>query len=163
MTAAWRSRARGAALAGDQLFVFFGVVLVANAAFCYAYPKVEVLTVAGVFYAFAAFVAVRALITAQTGSSRIRQVALTTLLAALGTVWAFQSLGVHHLLQTQAFEDRLVWARLDPKDTQTLVKMGLHTDARARLLIAKLRQNALELRVPNRYLLPHWADEWWND
>ena len=38
---------------------------------------------------------------------------------------------------------------------------GLLDDPQATALIGQLRRDALEMRLPNRYTLPRWADRWW--
>ena len=75
------------------------------------------------------------------------------------TVWAFRSAGVHHLMRVQAFQQRSDWAfRMD-----TIRDAGLPDDPQATALIGQLRRDALEMRLPNRYTLPRWADRWWGE
>ena len=167
-TAAARVRARAweNPLRQDQLLFVFAAVLIANAVFAYAYAKHEIISVAGAFYALAAFVAVRHVIA--SGGLRASgyhgwrgaRVGLCLLLAALAGAWAFRSAGVHHMLQTQAFRERLEWARLDP---ETIADRGYPSDARARALTAQLRREALDLRIANPSELPAWADDWWGE
>ena len=164
-TAAARVRARAwrKPLPHDQLLFVFAAVLIANAVFAYVYAKHEIISVAGAFYALAAFVAVRHVIEAgglkASGYHRAR-VGLCLLLGALAGAWAFRSAGVHHMLQTQAFRERLEWARLDP---EKIADRGYPSDARARALAAQLRREALDLRLANPSELPAWADDWWGE
>jgi hypothetical protein len=176
-----RARAWENPLRHDQLLFVFAVVLFANAVFAYAYAKHEIISVAGAFYAFAAFVAMRHVIGsgglpfdfAQGTPSDSRavkasgyhgwrgaRVGLCLLLGALAAAWAFRSAGVHHMLQTQAFRERLEWARLDP---DKIADRGYPSDARARALAAQLRREALDLRIANPSELPAWADDWWGE
>jgi hypothetical protein len=170
---AWESPTRH-----DQLLFVFAAVLLANAVFAYAYAKHEIISVAGAFYAFAAYVAVRHAIDAggvigagdvigrgglkasAYHRSELARVALCLLLGALAAAWAFRSAGVHHMLQTQAYRERLEWARLDP---ERIAERGYPSDARARALAAQLRRDALDLRLANPNLLPGWADDWWGE
>ena len=64
------------------------------------------------------------------------------------------------MLQTQAFRERLEWARLDP---DKIADRGYPSDARARALTAQLRREALDLRIANPNELPAWADDWWGE
>jgi hypothetical protein len=167
-TAAARVRARAweKPLHHDQLLFVFAVVLIANAVFAYAYAKHEIISVAGAFYALAAFVAVRHVVESggvkASGYRRLgrARVGLCLLLGALAAAWAFRSVGVHHMLQTQAFRERLEWARLDP---DKIADRGYPSDARARALAAQLRREALDLRLANPSELPAWADDWWGE
>ena len=164
---AWKNPTRH-----DQLLFVFAAVLLANAVFAYAYAKHEIISVAGAFYAIATFVAMRHAIESGglTGAGGLKAsgyhnrgpagVALCVLLGVLATAGAFRSAGVHHMLQTQAYRERLEWARLD---AERIAERGYPSDARARALAAQLRRDALDLRIANPNLLPGWADDWWGE
>ncbi len=171
--ARWRHRAPTVPASSLQLLTIFAVVLIANAVFSYAYTKHEIISVAGAFYAFAAYVAVRYAIDIggrDVGSAGLNasgsqigafaRVALCVLLGVLAFAWAFRSAGVHHMLQTQAFRERLEWARLDP---ERIAERGYPSDAQARALTAQLRRDALDLRLANTNEVPAWADDWWGE
>jgi len=64
------------------------------------------------------------------------------------------------MLQTQAFRERVEWARLDP---ERIAERGYPSDARARALTAQLRREALDLRIANTNEVPAWADDWWGE
>ena len=64
------------------------------------------------------------------------------------------------MLQTQAFRERVEWARLDP---ERIAERGYPSDAPARALTAQLRREALDLRVANTNEVPAWADDWWGE
>ena len=139
----------------------FVAVLLANAALSFAYTKHEIVSVAGAFYALAAFAAGRyAIEHACEPGSRIAQVTLCVTLATISSVWAFRSVGVHHIIQVQAFKEQLQWARLD---TDRLAEREYPSDARARALAASLRRDALTLPIPNPHLLRGWPDTWWGE
>ena len=144
----------------DQLVFLFCAVLPANAVLSYAYTKDEILSVAGVFYACAAFAAARHMLAYVDRRPRlISRVLCGAILFAVATVWAFRSAGVHHLIRVQAFQQRSDWAfRMD-----TIRDAGLPDDPQATALIGQLRRDALEMRLPNRYTLPRWADRWWGE
>jgi hypothetical protein len=156
---AWKSPTRH-----DQLLFVFAAVLIANAVFAYAYAKHEIISVAGAFYAVAAFVAIRYAIEPGGVGGYLGPVGgripFCVLLGALAVAWAFRSAGVHHMLQTQAFRERLEWARFDPDD---IADRGYPSDPRARALTTQLRREALEIRMANPNELPAWADDWWGE
>ena len=143
--------------ADRQLLVMAGVVLIANSVISFAYTKHEILSVAGAFYAFAAFVTARCVIDSWHASTRLAGAAALMVLAMVATTWTFRTAGVHHMLRVQAFQVRVDWARLSPdlmRDTGSLEGRV------AAALVRHLRRDALEAPVTNRYLLPRWADRW---
>jgi hypothetical protein len=171
--AAWRGRGPKLSRSDTQLFGLFGVVLIANAAVSYAYTKHEIISIAGAFYAFAAYVAVRYAIHAagsgETSEYRNgiagpgltwRPIVSSVLLGVLALAWTLRSAGVHHMIQVQAFRERLEWARLDP---ERIAERGYPSDARSRALTAQLRRDALDLRLPNPSEAPAWADDLWGE
>ena len=145
----------------DQFLLLFVAILLSNAALSFAYTKHEIVSVAGAFYALAAFAAARHAID-RLGERRawMPQMALCVALAVLSSVWAFRSVGVHHVIQVQAFKEQLQWARLD---TTRLAEREYPSDARAQALAESLRRDALALRIPNPHLLPAWPDMWWGE
>ena len=156
-----------------RLLDMFGVVLIANAVVSYAYTKHEIISIAGAFYAFAAYVAVRYAIrlagcrqgiedAGGPGRPRLTwgPIGMCVLLGALACAWALRSAGVHHMIQVQAFRERLEWARLDP---ERIAERGYPSDARSRALTAQLRRDALDLRLPNPNEVPAWADDLWGE
>ena len=156
-----RGRARSMPRLSDQFLVLFVAVLLANSALSYAYTKHEIVSVAGAFYALAAFAAARhAIERMREPGGRMSQAALCVVLAALASAWAFRSVGVHHVIQVQAFKEQLQWARLD---VTRLAERDYPSDARAQALAASLRRDALTLRIPNPHLLPGWPDAWWGE
>jgi hypothetical protein len=157
-----RGRATGWLREDDQFVAIFVALLLANAAMSYAYTKHEIVSVAGAFYAYAAFVAARYTVTAvRETSAAPAGVLLVLLVAGLSTLWAFRSVGVHHVIQIQAFKEQLQWARLDPARLDE--RDNYPSDARAQALAAQLRRDALELRLANPSLLRAWPDSWWGE
>ena len=137
-----------------------GVVLIANSVFSFAYTRHEILSVAGAFYAFAAFVAARCAVESWNASTRLTGAAVLMFLAMVATTWTFRTAGVHHMLRVQAFKVRVDWARLSPdlmKDT------GLPEERMTASLVRHLRQDAIDAPVTNPYLLPRWFDRWWGE
>jgi hypothetical protein len=153
-----RGRVPDARRTDNQLLLVAGAVLVANAAISYAYAKHETISVAGAFYALAAFVAVRhALASIQLRPhGRARAVAIAVMVA-MASLWAFRSAGVHHLLQTQAFKLRNDWVFVpSPPDDSP-------EGRRAAALVRQLRHDAYTMRVTNPGMLPRWIDDWWGE
>jgi hypothetical protein len=162
-TVVWRVRQRNLAWhdADGQLLAQAGAVLVANSVLSYAYTKHEILSVAGAFYACAAFVAARYAIDEwHTARSRMVSAAMILVLAVMATMWAGRSLGVHHMLRVQAFRTRVDWARVSP---ERMLDTGSRKERADAALIRRLRGDALAMPVVNPYLLPRWADRWWGE
>jgi hypothetical protein len=133
-------------------------VLLANAAISYAYTKHEIISVAGAFYALAAFVAIRhALAHIEVGPQGLARAAAVGMLVTMASLWAFRSAGVHHLLQTQAFKVRNDWAFVPtpPDDSPE--------GRRAAALVRQLRDDAYTKRVTNPGMQPRWIDDWWGE
>lgn len=134
-----------------------GAVLVANSAMSYAYTKHEIMSVAGAFYALAAYVASRqALAYMATRPRGIARALMMVAIAATASVWAFRGAGVHHLLRQQAFKQRN-----DCVYVQALSFDASPQGRRAEALVRTLRNDALDLRVTNPGMLPRWMDRWW--
>jgi len=152
-------------------------VLAANAVLSFAYTKDDIMSVAGVFYAFAAFVATReALATVTAGAfapAELRRpkegpplrnraaIVLLILLIALSAAWSVRAVGVHYLLRSQAIKHQNDWAHLP----HTWRREGRWpTDAAADQLIRDLRRDAIDMTLPNtREGRPEWADRLWTD
>jgi hypothetical protein len=146
----------------DALLLLFPIVLVANAALSYAYTKDEIITVAGAFYALAAFAAVRYLVdrVVSAGSGEATApgtLAVVALMLVVAALWAVRSAGVHHMLRVEAFKVRNDWASLPP---DRYAGGTSPSDQRAAALVRQMRRSAFEARVTNPYLLPRWADRW---
>jgi len=144
----------------ERLAFIAAGVLAGNAVLSFAYTKDDIVAVAGTFYAFAAYAAVRAVLM-RAGSLRpLGAVAVSVMLLALGGAWAMRSLGVHHVIVMQAFNTRNDWA--DVRLTWPS-QSPWPTEAAPLAVIERLRQDALEADVPNPQLLPSWQERWWGD
>jgi len=158
------ARGRRRQLLGGEPFrlaTIAGVVLVANAAFSVAYVKDEIVSVAGVFYALAAYAAVRVLLSAALARPRpLVAACLAAVLLALGSAWSVRSMAVDHVLRLQAFRHRNDWAEVRLR-MQGGMRWG--TDAGSQALVEQLRSDALERSVPNPLLMPRWNNRWFGD
>jgi hypothetical protein len=142
-----------------QLLAVSAAVVIGNSAMSFVYTKHEILSVAGCFYAVAAFAAGRHAI------ERLRhiapgamRVAIVILVASTATLWAVRSVGVHHMLRVEAFKVRNDWARLPPD-----VEGGDGRGPAATTLVRQLRLDAVNTRVGNPFLVPRWYDRWWGE
>lgn len=157
--AAYR-RARMRTLDDTARFLFvFVAVLAANALISFAYTKDEIMSPAGAFYALATFGVVRwSLLNAAHWKPRARIMA-AVVLCTLAAFWTVRSVGVHFKLRSQAAKHQIDWAVL-PYNWQ---RLGLWPDdAAAQRLILQLRQNAIDMRVPNtRVGEPEWPSRLW--
>lgn len=145
---------------GERLLVVAAGVLGANALLSYGYTKHEIISVAGAFYAVAAFVAAQRSLEYLKAPRTRGRVALVVLLASLSVGWSFRSAGVHHMLRVQAFKVRNDWARLPP---EMLRDAGSVRQQRSARLVRQLQQEALAMPVTNPNRLPRWADRWWGE
>jgi len=140
------------------LLVVAGAVLVANALMSYAYTKHEIMSVAGAFYALAAFVAARhALSRVSLQRPGFPRALAVVMMAVMASVWAFRSAGVHHMLRQQAFKQRTEWVSVQPSSD------GSPQGRRAEAITRQLKSAALSTRVPNPGLFPRWMDRWWGE
>jgi len=154
--ASWRAQ-RGGDL---RLLIVGSAVIGANAVFCYAYIKDEIMIVAGVFYAIAAFVAVRATLGELAALPRAAAVSVIILLAATGSAWAMRSAGVHQVMRAQAFKERNDWGLL-PATWKAAGKWP--QDPAGQRLLLDLRRDALIVEAPNPQFEPRWAYRWWGE
>jgi hypothetical protein len=139
----------------SQLLAVFAAVLLGNSAMSYVYAKHEILSVAGCFYAVAAFVAGRFVLArlSRLAPDAIR-FALVMVVASTAALWAIRSIGVHHMLRVEAFKVRNDWARL------TDANQGGNQDRGTIALIRQLRSDAVNRPVANPFLVPRWYDRW---
>jgi hypothetical protein len=152
MIKAARSLTRGRPLAVDaRYYLLFAAILAANAVVSFAYAKEEIISVAGSFYALAAYAAVRGLI----ASARPPSTLVAAMLVVAASGWAFRSLGVHHVLRSQAFNHRNDWATVAHFLRQ---REQWPSDAEGQRLVLRLQADALATPVPNPWLTGRWAD-----
>ena len=133
--------------------LIFAAVLVASAAASFAYAKDEIMSAAGVFYALVAFWAVRELLARNL--HRAAAALVSVLLLVAGSGWAIRTIGVAHVLRTQAFTVRNDWAEIP----EAMEKRGTWpTEPSTQQLVLRLRDGALRMPVVNPWFIPRWAD-----
>ena len=141
-----------------RFIVVFVVVLAANAMLSFAYTKDEIMSVAGVFYALAAFGAIRELAT--SAGLRVATVAASALLVgALATGWSVRAAGVHYVLRSQAIKHQIDWVQLLG---QWHRQDRWPTDPAEEQLLLRLHADAVHIKLPNtRIGRPDWPDRLW--
>ncbi|PYR71151.1 MAG: hypothetical protein DMF88_00620 [Acidobacteria bacterium] len=133
--------------------LILAAVLVASAAASFAYAKDEIMSAAGVFYALVAFWAVRELLARNL--HRAAAALVSVLLLVAGSGWAIRTIGVAHVLRTQAFTVRNDWAEIP----EAMEKRGTWpTEPSTQQLVLRLRDGALRMPVVNPWFIPRWAD-----
>ncbi len=135
-------------------------MLLANAALSFAYTKDEIVAVAGVFYAAAAYAAARHLIHRIETRTVWHVTAGALLLLVLSSAWAVRSAGVHHVMRRQAFRVQGDWAEVPARMRR---EGSWPDDVKARGLIERLRADAIETPLPNRARLRWSYVRWFGD
>jgi hypothetical protein len=135
----------------------FFAILVSSALLSYVYTKDEIISAAGVFYALAAFWALRALAVRPL----VWWVAPVVVVAAvsLSAAWAVRSVGLHLKLRHGAFEARSEWTFvLEPATRASWPK-----DAHTLRVVARMRDEALMQPAIAPAMLPSWTEQWWGE
>jgi hypothetical protein len=135
----------------------FFAVLAVSALMSYAYAKDEIVSTAGVFYAAAAYVAVRAVLALRPpvwAGALLIVVAL-----AVSSAWALRSAGLHLRLRHGAFEARTGWAYV----LWPTKRDGWPKDAHTLKVVSKMREEALLRPTVAQAMLPKWTESWWGE
>jgi hypothetical protein len=141
----------------EPIPLVFLVALVTNALVSYAYLKTEIMSVAGVLYALAAFVAMREVLGRTRARTRAAAVVLCVLLTTISGAWAVRSAGLHFKLRHGAFDARGGWAEvLPPADRDQWP--GNPQDV---ALLERLKQEAVTRRNVAATALPRAYQRWW--
>ncbi len=150
------------ALDDTARFILIGMaVLGANAVLSFAYTKNEIMSIAGAFYALAAYGAMRDGLLAAPAMPRVTRTAFAVLLCLLSVGWTVRSAGVHYVLRSQAFKHQADWAVL-PGLWQRDGRWP--SELTERRLIIQLRGDAIERVLPNtRIGHPEWPASIWTD
>jgi hypothetical protein len=144
-----------------RLLILFVVLLAANATLSFAYAKDEIMSVAGVFYGIAAFVAIGDALRFATGTARPATALVLAALLLLASAWSLRAVGVHYLLRAQAVKHQMDWAVL-PHNWKREGRWP--QDPAKQALILQLRREAIAPTLPNARLgRPEWPDLLWID
>jgi hypothetical protein len=141
----------------DRTFVAACAAFIANAAFNAVYIKDEIMSPAGLFYAIATFVAVRALIDSLPTRTLAATSVATVLLVTVAALWTFRAVGTHYQLRYHAFITRNDWVEVLRRD-----KHGDWPDDPAELaLTERIRAEAIARRTTSPSFMPRWTDRYW--
>jgi len=158
---AWRRRADWFArrfTRDDQLVAIFVAVMLANSAVSYPYTKDVILSPAGIFYAAALAVAVKALIeTSSVTASHARVAVLTIFLVVLSGAWAARAIGIHLALRATGAVVRNEWVYIDDG-----VRQGIEPDAAGLALKRQLQADAISKHPMRPIVLGEWV-KWFRD
>ena len=160
--AVWqRFRRRGPLDTADRLMIVAAAVIPANAVLAFAYTKDEIMSFAGVFYAFVAYAAGRAAIT-RMGTLRHRGAAwaASLVLVAMASCWAIRSVSVHHVMNRQAFRVRNDWVQA-PRFLRAEKRWPSAPQGVA--VVESLRQQAFDAPMRNPNVWPDWHNRWFGD
>ncbi len=150
-------RGRAAWTDADRMFVVACAVMIVNAALTAAYIKDEIISVGGLFYAVAAFIAVRALLDTIPQRGLIASALIALLLTTDAGLWAFRAAGNHYLLRYDAFKTRNDWVevlRADKRDDWP-------ADPQELAITRRIRDEVILRRVASPSFMPRWADRYW--
>ena len=150
-------RSRSAWSDADRMFVAGCMAFIVNATFNAVYMKDEIMSPAGLFYAIATFVAVRAV----SDSLPTRTIAATSLatcaLVTIGTLWTFRVVGTHYQLRYHAFTTRNDWVEVLRPD-----KHDDWPENPTELAVTRrIRAEAIDRRTTSPSFMPRWADRYW--
>jgi hypothetical protein len=150
------------ALDDTARFIIVGMAVIgANAALSFSYTKNDILSIAGAFYALAAYGAIRDGLLTAPAMQRTARIAFTVLLCVLSVGWTIRSAGGHYLLRLQAFRHQADWTVL-PGLRQRNGQWP--SDLAEQRLIHQLRGDAVGLVLPNtRVGDPQWPVQIWPD
>ncbi len=146
---------------GARLLAIFAAVLTANAALSFAYTKNEIVSVAGVFYALAAYSVMADLLPQVQTARRYAGTVVLVLLCTLTAGWSVRMLGVHYGLRSQAIKHQVDWTDL-PDERRRAGHWP--TNAADQRLLLQLRDEAIAIELPNtRVGRPEWVGRLWAD
>jgi len=144
---------------GDQLVLVCVAVALANATMCFSYVKDEVMSTAGVFYALAAFAAMRGALTewAAVRGRAVVATALTVVLFAGSAAWTIRTTGSQYQMLRIGAVDRYEWAHVDEWLMQ---QHQTPTSIQGDQLVRDLRDQAMRTRPLSVLYVPRWVVRW---
>jgi hypothetical protein len=144
---------------GARLMIVFAAILAGNAVMSFAYTKDDIMSVAGTFYALAAFAAIRDVMTATPVVRGAAAAAGVLVVAVLATGWSFRAAGVHYVLRSQAIKHQIDWVELPGRWRRD---QRWPTDPAEERLLLQLHADAVAIALPNtRAGRPEWPDRTW--
>lgn len=150
-------RSRSAWSDADRTFVAACTAFIVNAAFNAVYMKDEIMSPAGLFYAVATFVGVRALIDSLPQRTLAATSLATCVLVTVASLWTFRAVGVHYQLRYQAFTTRNDWVEVLRPDKHDDWPRNVDELAVTR----RIRAEAIGRRTTSPSFMPRWTDRYW--
>jgi hypothetical protein len=141
----------------DRTFVAACAAFVVNAAFNAVYIKDEIMSPAGLFYAIATFVAVRAVIASLPRRTLAAASLATCVLVTVAALWTFRAAGVHYQLRYHAFTTRNDWVEVLRPDKHD----DWPEDPNELAVTRRLRAEAIGRLTTSPSFMPRWADRYW--
>lgn len=148
----WRQRASRSE--SDRFFFIAAGVIAANAVLTYGYQKNELMSLAGCFYALAAYAAMRRVTERLPTLPMPAFAAASALLLAASAGWAVRSEGLHYSLRYSAFKTRNDWVSVEER-------WSARPDWAA--VTARLRHDAIERRDVAPRFFPAWEARWFEE
>jgi hypothetical protein len=141
----------------DRMFAVACAVMTVNAALNAAYIKDEIISVGGLFYAIAVFIAVRALLHTIPRRSVAASALIALCLTASAGLWAFRAAGVHYVLRYGAFKTRNDWVEVLRPDKRA----DWPTDPAELAITRRIRDEVILRRIASPSFMTRWADRYW--
>jgi hypothetical protein len=150
-------RSRSAWSDADRTFVAACMAFIVNAAFNAVYIKDEIMSPAGLFYAIATFVAVRAVIDSLPTRTLAATSLATCCLVTVAALWTFRAAGLHYQLRYDAFTARNDWVEVLRPDKHD----DWPHDPGELALTERIRAEAIGRRTTSSSFMPRWSDRYW--
>jgi hypothetical protein len=141
----------------DRMFVAACGAFTINAAFNAAYMKDEIMSVGGLLYAIAAFVALRGLFASLPDRRLVVSMCVVLIVTATTGLWAFRAVGVHYQLRYDAFKIRNDWIEVLRPDKRD----DWPRDPAELAVTERLRTEAIDRRTASPSFMPRWAERYW--
>jgi hypothetical protein len=142
-----------------RALALFSLVVIANATLSFAYAQDEIMSVAGAFYALAAFGAMRDALLTGPSLRPVAAIASAVLLCTLAIGWSVRTAGIHFVLRSQAIKHQIDWVELPGRWERN---NQWPSDPAEQRLILQLRNDAVHVTLPNtRVDRPEWPSRLW--
>lgn len=147
----WRAWCARDLTHADRLVLLALAVLPANASLSFAYSKSVILATVGIFWALAAFAAIRDILNRAVSPSvgLVSTVTGVALVAAISGAFVVRAMSAHYSMYSLAISSQSDWVMRVTRDDQPKT-------AEERALVERLQAEALALPMPPKPLLPQW-------
>ena len=152
VVSSWRDRTGRSE--ADRLYFVAASVLAGNAVLTFGYLKDDLMSLAGAFYALAAYAAVRRLIRRGALMKPAAVAVLAVVVVVASTGWAVRTAGLHYSLRYTAFKTRNDW---------TAVNQRWFQGPEWRVVTERLRTDAFARRGVAPRFFPTWEERWFEE